>query len=419
LFGKKGGDVTVRPMKGTMKRGKRLEEDYSHKQFLKSDLKNQSENVMIVDLLRNDLGHLMHHLPEGDVQVDSLFDVETYETLLQMTSTITGKSTPEALAEVPLQTFLKAIFPCGSVTGAPKIRTMEIIDELEQERRGIYTGAIGCLLPDGEIVFNVPIRTIVLDGTRGEMGIGSGIVHDSDPRQEWQECLLKGQFLTRPQERFQLIETILWHPQHQYIVLDKHLERLERSAQYFLFQCNRGEIETALQQQAQHFGSAAKKLRLLLDKDGSFSIEVQDCSEPSLLSLPPVPDATADTLPKIAFSRETVDSSSCWYYHKTSQRKLFNTEYRRAAEHNLFDVIFLNDKGFVTEGCITNIFIYSDGVYKTPPIDDGLLEGTMRQHLLEKSQVDVLEQSLTADDIKRAKAIYLCNSVRGVVQVSL
>ena len=188
FFWKKGGDVTVKPMKGTMKRGKNIEEDQTYHQFLKTDIKNQSENVMIVDLLRNDLGHLMHQLPEGDVHVDSLFDVETYETLLQMTSTITGRSTAEALAEIPLQTFLEAIFPCGSVTGAPKIRTMEIIDELEKDRRGVYTGAIGCLLPDGEAVFSVPIRTIVLDGNKGEMGIGSGIVHDSDPRDCDRQC---------------------------------------------------------------------------------------------------------------------------------------------------------------------------------------------------------------------------------------
>ncbi len=419
FFWKKGGNVTVKPMKGTMKRGNNLEEDSSYRQFLRTDIKNQSENVMIVDLLRNDLGHLMHHLPNGDVQVDSLFDVETYETLLQMTSTITGRSTAKALDEVKLQTFLEAIFPCGSVTGAPKIRTMEIIDELENDRRGVYTGAIGCLLPGGEAVFSVPIRTIVLNGTEGEMGIGSGIVHDSDPLQEWQECLLKGHFLTQPQEHFQLIETILWHPQYKYFLLDRHLERLQRSAEYFLFHCNLNEIEIALKQQAKHFGPSATRLRLLLEKDGSFTVDVQTCCEPAHLALPLVPDTSVNIVPRIALSREIINNSSFWFFHKTTQRQLYDNEYRKALDNGLFEVIFQNDKGCITEGCITNIFIYSDGIYKTPPIIDGLLAGTMRRNLLEKSQVQVIEQSLTIDDIKQAEAIFLCNSVRGVVQVAL
>jgi para-aminobenzoate synthetase/4-amino-4-deoxychorismate lyase len=419
FFWKKGGDVTVRPMKGTVKRGKNIEEDSAHQKFLRSDVKNQSENVMIVDLLRNDLGHLMHHLPEGDVQVDSLFDVETYETLLQMTSTITGRSTPEALAEVSLQKFLETIFPCGSVTGAPKIRTMEIIDELEKDRRGVYTGAIGCLLPDDEAVFNVPIRTIVLNGNKGEMGIGSGIVHDSNPRQEWQECLLKGHFLTQPQKPFQLLETLLWDPQYGYFLLDRHMERLQRSAQYFLFHCDFEEIETVLKKKAQHFGTTTKRLRLILEKDGSFTFNTQDCTEPTLLSLPAEPCESLDKLPKISFSKRTAESSSSWFFHKTTNRGLYDSEYANALEQGLFEVIFLNEKGFVTEGCITNIFAYSDGVYFTPPIADGLLCGTMRQYLLEESRVQVLEKSLTVSDIESAEAIFLCNSVRGVVQVTL
>lgn len=419
FFWKKDGEVVVKPMKGTMKRGKSLNEDNEHHQFLRSDVKNQSENVMIVDLLRNDLGHLMHQLPEGDVRVDSLFDVEMYETLLQMTSTITARSTPEALDSVSLHTLFQAMFPCGSVTGAPKIRTMEIINELESERRGVYTGAIGCLLPDGEAIFNVPIRTIVLNGTKGEMGIGSGIVHDSDPRQEWQECLLKGHFLTKPQQHFQLIETLLWHPDHAFYLLDKHLERLEVSAKYFLFHCDLSKIRDELQSRTELFDKTPRRLRLLVDKDGSFSIDVRYCSEPVLFALPARPERTTGMLPCVQFSRQRVQSSSRWFHHKTTNRKLYDTEYMRAMENDLVDVIFCNEKGLVTEGCITNIFIYSEGVYTTPPIGDGLLAGTMRRHLLEQADVSIIEQSITVDDVNSAESIFLCNSVRGVVQVAL
>jgi para-aminobenzoate synthetase / 4-amino-4-deoxychorismate lyase len=231
LFFKKGCDsVVVRPMKGTMKRGKTPAEDEKNCKYLADDIKNRSENVMIVDLLRNDLGRLMHYTDTGDVSVRSLFDVEVYETLLQMTSTITAKTTVESLARISLSDFFSALFPCGSVTGAPKIRTMQIINELEKERRGVYTGAIGYLAPTGEAMFNVPIRTVVLHGDHGEMGIGSGIVHDSNPEQEWQECLLKGRFLTRPAPEFQLIETLLYHPKDGYWLLEEHLQRLTASA---------------------------------------------------------------------------------------------------------------------------------------------------------------------------------------------
>lgn len=418
FFWKKGGEITVRPMKGTMKRGRTLAEDELQRQKLSSDVKNQSENVMIVDLLRNDLGHLMHQLPEGEVKVDSLFDVETYETLLQMTSTIKACSAETSLEKVSLYSLLQAMFPCGSVTGAPKIRTMEIINELEKQSRGVYTGAIGCLLPGGETIFNVPIRTIVLNGQSGEMGIGSGIVHDSDPRQEWQECLLKGHFLTQPQQRFQLIETILYHPVHGLFLLDSHLHRLHDSARYFLFHCDGDEIRTALQRRADDFQNSAGRLRLVLEKDGTFQIDAQECEIPSSLELPQKPPATTPNH-YVGLSRQQIDSDSIWYAHKTTNRDMYNEAYGQAVDYGLYDIVFENQDGWITEGCITNIFIYADGVYSTPPIKDGLLPGVMRGHLLQHSQVPIKEQSLTVADLQQAEAIYLCNSVRGVVQVAL
>lgn len=421
FFWKKGGEVRVRPMKGTLKRGKTLAEDAENRKFLTSDVKNQSENVMIVDLLRNDLGHLMHYLPGGDVRVDSLFDVETYETLLQMTSTITASSKRSALDGLPLRSFLQAIFPCGSVTGAPKIRTMEIIDELEKERRGVYTGAIGCFFPDGEAVFNVPIRTVVLDGNRGEMGIGSGIVHDSDPQQEWQECLLKGRFLTAPQQEFELLETMLWHPERGLWLVEEHLDRLEASAEYFFFQFDRNTIQTALERLAGLKEDSPSKIRLLLHKDGTFHLEQAPCSAPERWELPEKPEPPADFLPQVALSRNTIDSDLRWFYHKTTNRQFYNEEYAAASKAGLMDMLFQNERGEITEGCISNIVIYKDGRYLTPPVGDGLLPGVMRQHLLRSSgnTGTLLERSLYVRDLESAEAIFLCNSVRGVVRVTL
>lgn len=420
FFWKSDAEVMVRPMKGTVKRGKTATEDANQRQFLKTDIKNQSENVMIVDLLRNDLGRLMHLLTEGDVQVDSLFDVETFETLLQMTSTISGKTSKEALAAVPLHTFFKTIFPCGSVTGAPKIRTMEIIDELETGRRGVYTGAIGYMAPTGEAVFNVPIRTVTMEGSEGEMGIGSGIVHDSDPAQEWQECLLKGKFLTAPVTQFSLFETLLWVPESGYVYVDQHLERLRCSAEYFLFTCETEEIRKRLQHFSKQFSDMPQRVRLVLEKDGTCQIETSECDPPSILYLPPQPNGKQqDRLPFIRLSSQPVDSSSCWLYHKTTRRKLYTAEYAAAVEGGFADTVFVNENDAVTEGCISNLVVFVDGRYCTPPVTDGLLAGVMRQQLLDNASVSIEERSLTREDLVRAEAIFLCNSVRGVRQVRL
>ncbi len=419
FFWKTKADVMVRPMKGTLKRGRTLAEDEENRDFLRTDVKNQSENVMIVDLLRNDLGRLMHYIADGDVQVDSLFDVETYETLLQMTSTITGRNDRNILGDVSLNNFFKAIFPCGSVTGAPKIRTMEIIDELEGGRRGVYTGAIGYMAPDGEAVFNVPIRTVVLDGCKGEMGIGSGIVHDSEPEKEWHECLLKGRFLTHPQKSFSLIETILWRPQNGFFLFDEHLGRLEDSAKYYLFFYDIDEIANGLRKLEKEFDNTAMRVRLLLEKDGGLTLSASQCKEPKKLSLPLDPNGNLSDLPRVKFSQERVDTELSWFYHKTTNRDLYDREYATAKSEELYDIIFCNEDGNVTEGCISNIVIYRDGTYYTPPVRDGLLAGVMRQYLIENSQRPFQERTLTIEDVQKADGIFLCNSVRGVTQVIL
>lgn len=416
FFRKHARGLTVRPMKGTLKRGRNPQEDAEARAFLANDQKNRSENVMIVDLLRNDLGRVLHEAGGGEVKVRSLFDVETYESLLQMTSTIEGLAGSERMGGVSLHTLFQALFPCGSVTGAPKIRTMEIIAELEKEHRGVYTGAIGFLTPGGEAVFNVPIRTLVFDGHAGEMGIGSGITHDSDPHDEWKECLLKGRFLTSPVPEFLLIETLLWSREWGFWLVDEHLERLASSAAYFYFSCDCKEVVKELERHVEGADSV-RRVRLTLAKDGAIDITSSVCTLPQRTGLPRIPEPVRPDQPVVRFSEVRVDSSLSWYMHKTTRRELYDHGFACAQESGLFDLLFVNEKGEVTEGAVTNIFIYRDGRYLTPPIASGLLAGTMRRKLLQGQGVEVVEQVLAPEDVLAAEAVFMANSVRGVVQV--
>ncbi|MBB5347595.1 chorismate-binding protein [Desulfoprunum benzoelyticum] len=420
FFRRDGRELTVRPMKGTSRRGRTAAEDRDLCLGLARDPKNRSENVMIVDLLRNDLARLMHRLGGGDVWVSSLFDVETYESLLQMTSTVKacpgGDRTGDGFG---LYNLFHALFPCGSVTGAPKIRTMEIINELEKERRGVYTGAIGYLAPDGAAVFSVPIRTVVLRGTRGEMGIGSGIIIDSDPEQEWQECLLKGRFLSHCRPGFELLTTMLWQPGAGYRRLDRHLARLERSAAELCFSWSETEIRQRLERQAAAFAGHCMRVRLTLAKDGTIGIAAQPCEAPELLRLPASPEQPGPGLPEIDFSVHVIDGDSPWLRHKTTNRELYDREFRAGQEEGLYDRLFVNRRGEVTEGCISNVVVYADGRYRTPPLASGLLPGVMREQLLDDRERPTVEARLTPADVMAAEAIYLCNAVRGLVRVTL
>lgn len=411
--------VLVRPMKGTMKRGRDYQEDLAFCRSLASDSKNRSENVMIVDLLRNDLGRLTHQCGNDRVVTESLFDVERYESVLQMTSTVSVRTEENVFSQVSLLAFLKALYPCGSVTGAPKIRTMEIIRELEEFPRGVYTGAIGYFAPTGDAVFNVPIRTIRLSKDKGEMGIGSGIVHDSDPVQEWEECLLKAHFLTKPVATFSLIETLLLEEKGRYLLLDYHLQRLQQSAEYYSFHFDKDYVLSRLNSVRGKNREGALRVRLALQKDGTVEIASDSCDVPANFCLPAKPGKVRESLPCIALSDKTVDSTSSFFFHKTSNRELFTGEFTAARENGLFDIVFLNESGMLTEGCITNVILYLDGRYVTPVISSGLLAGTMRRKLLADDTVPLNEEVLTLADLQRAEAIFCCNSVRGVVQVQL
>ncbi len=412
FFKKQGATCKVRPMKGTMKRGRTLEEDAQYIDFLKHDIKNRSENIMIVDLLRNDLGRLSEM---GSVSAVSLFDVETYETLHQMTSTIRGKLRPD----VTLYSLFRALFPCGSVTGAPKIRTMQIIRELEHELRGIYTGGIGFITPEGDAVFNVPIRTVVLNDGHGEMGIGSGVVYDSDPQKEWEECSLKGRFLTEPAPDFKIIETILWQPDYGFWLLDMHLERLCGSAKYFDYPLDVKNVTKLLLEAAQKFPpNSHQRVRLTIAKDGTVEITATECAPSSPQHLPAFTEKK-NGLPKVVFAETATDSQSPFLYHKTTIRDLYDRERQKALAAGFYEVLFCNEKGEVTEGSISNIFIRNGETLYTPPLACGLLDGVFRKFIMNNCPLTVTEKILTRSDLETAEGIYVGNSIRGLIQVTL
>lgn len=418
FFCKQGRECLVRPMKGTGRRGSSLEEDRWAGSRLAGDPKNRSENVMIVDLLRNDLGRICE---AGTVETVSLFDVETYETLHQLTSTIRGHLRPE----VSLARLFQALFPCGSVTGAPKIRTMEIIRELEDGERGVYTGAIGFIGPDGRVVFNVPIRTMVLDETSGEMGIGSGIVNDSNAEAEWEECRLKARFLQDPAEEFQLIETLLWQPGHGFYLLDLHLDRLLKSATYWGLPYREELLRQHLSEAAASAARGATdclRVRLLLYKDGRVTIGVEICEPPPRMLA--ATEAGENNLPLVALAMVATDPADPFLYHKTTRRQVYDQERQKAVVTGCFEVLFVNSRGELTEGSFTNLFIRRGHELLTPPLACGLLDGVLRRALMTgviplPTGLTIREAILRPADLESAEAILIGNSVRGLHRVAL
>lgn len=422
FFRKTTEKITVRPMKGTAVRGYNHHEEQRHKAALHHDSKNRAENVMIVDLLRNDLARLLYEEKDTSVTTQSLFDVESYESLLQMTSTVTGTASGEAIKNLSLNRLFHSLFPCGSITGAPKIRTMQIIQKLEKEARGVYTGAIGYLAPDGDAVFNVPIRTICLRGAKGEMGIGAGITHDSVPAEEWRESLLKGRFLTHSQENFQLFETILWEKGSGFFLLDQHLARLARGAAFFKFSFAINEAEKRLHKEAAGFTADCMRVRLVLEKDGRMVVTHTTCEPPLYISLPVYNELHRRPIGgTVRFAAESVEEGSPYLYYKTSRRSLYDRQYSKVVEKGELDAIFCNKKVEVTEGCISNIVVLKNGVYSTPLTRCGLLPGVMREYLLSSANgsSELVETILTRKDVQEADALFICNSVRGIVRVQL
>ena len=438
FFTRQGEQITVRPMKGTCPRGRWLEEDRRQAERLLASEKDRAENLMIVDLLRNDLGRLA--IP-GSVRVTKLFSLERHPTLWQMTSTIQA----EARLDMGLEECLAALFPCGSVTGAPKVRAMQIIAELEFWPRGLYTGAIGLVRPGGDCMFTVAIRTLVLDTTTGQAiyGVGSGVTHDSEISSEYAECRLKSAFLMPVAPRAQsaqvqghqtfaastiapsdaLPPTAWDHPMYtfygssdgfdlletvrlsdgRYYLLSEHLRRLRGSAEYFGFVWRPGQIRAALSRLRLRHARGCWRVRLTLNAAG----EPQVIIEPLALA--------RRRRWRLALAPWPVNSADPMLYHKTTRRALYERAAQSCPESD--DVLLWNERGELTESTIANLIVeLEDGLY-TPPLDCGLLPGTLRARLLARGRIR--ERILTLQDLRRARRAWLVNSLRGWIPAHL
>jgi len=395
FFQRRGDLVRTKPMKGTIGRGRWLDEDKEFAQRLAHSEKDKAENVMIVDLLRNDLGKVSVN---GSVEVSKLFELERFETVWQMTSTVESKLRPNT----SLSELLGALFPCGSITGAPKIRTMEIIRELEPHSRGAYTGTIGLLQPGGDCVFNVAIRTIVLDSETGRatFGVGGGITIDSTADSEYEECLTKARFLTSEPRQFDLFESMLLED-GEYFLIERHLARLRSSASFFGFEFSDSEVNSALESLKAEHPEGKWKTKLMLEKNGTVSTQMSKV------------EPTKDWIVGIASS--AVDSNNRLLFHKTTARDLFSTELKSRPDCD--DVVFFNKRGEVTESTLGNVVLEIDGRLVTPPRSAGLLAGTFRDQLIAESKIE--ERTLTLDELRNAKQFFLINSVRKWVRATL
>ncbi len=406
FLARQGNRLTVKPMKGTAPRGRSAAEDEAARRALRDDPKSRAENLMIVDLERNDLSRFA---APGSVAVQSLFDVEAYPTVLQLVSTVTA----EVADGVRTLDILKSIFPCGSVTGAPKIRAMQIIAELEQRARGVYTGAIGHIAPDGDASFSVPIRTLAI-GTGGtaRMGIGSGVVADSDGPAEWDECLLKAAFLHQPRDRPGLIETLLWDRAGGYWLLNEHLERLAESAAYFVYPLESKAVREALALAAESFGpDTDRRVRLLVAPSGEVSVTAVAVDvEAGRAALRASPST-------VAWAASPVSSADRFLAHKTTRREAYDRALKAAMAAGHWDLLFRNERGEVTEGARSTLFIQRDGQWLTPPVSSGVLPGVFRRHFMMDTPVTV--QPLTPADLAAADRVCLANAVWGMVDVRL
>lgn len=389
FFERTGRTVRAKPMKGTAARGRTLAEDEAQARWLHHDPKNRAENVMIVDMLRNDLGRVAE---VGSVRVPALFETERYPTVWQMTSTVTAE-TRASLAQL-----LAALFPCASITGAPKRSTMEIIRALEATPRRAYCGAIGFVLPDGRAQFNVAIRTVLIDRALGqaEYGVGSGVVWDSDAGDEWAECQVKSRVLRARLPSFALLESLRWEPATSYFLLDHHLRRLRDSAVYFGFMLDEAAVRARLEVLARALLPVPHKVRLLVEREGGLHVEAA-----------PLPEAEVQPV-RLALAPQPVNSSDYFLFHKTTHRRVYDEA--RAARPEADDVVLWNERGEITETCLANLAVKLDGAWWTPPVEAGLLPGVYRAELLEAGRLR--ERVLSIDDLRCAEALAVLNSVR-------
>jgi para-aminobenzoate synthetase/4-amino-4-deoxychorismate lyase len=409
------GELTARPMKGTMAASDDAARDALRAAQLAGDPKSRAENLMIVDLLRNDLGRVA--LP-GSVKVPRLFDVERYRSVLQMTSTVTAA----AREDMTLEQAFSALFPCGSVTGAPKRRSMQIIRELEAGPRGFYTGAIGWFdAPQagrraGDFCLSVPIRTAVLgapatDGPRegirhGVLGIGAGIVHDSVAADEYAECRLKASFLTGLPCDFDLFETMHATRADGCRHLELHLQRLRRSAICFGFVFDEPQARDMLRRACATLAPGAHRIRLALEQSGECSVQ---CAPLAGLHGPV----------KLLLADRPTAAGDLFLRHKTTVREAYDAAWRAAEAEGAFDSLFCNTRGELTEGARSNVFLKIDGRWYTPPLASGLLPGVMRAVLLADPAWNAVEKRLTREDLRTAEQIVVCNALRGALVASV
>jgi para-aminobenzoate synthetase/4-amino-4-deoxychorismate lyase len=399
FFEKQGTAVVSKPMKGTAARGLWFEQDLEQAERLRSSEKERAENVMIVDMVRNDLGRIAR---AGSVRVPTLFEVERYPTVWQMTSTVAAE-TDASLTEV-----MAALFPPASVTGAPKASTMQIIAGAECSPRRIYTGTIGFVDPDGRAQFNVAIRTALINRKTevAEYGIGGGIVADSNAPQERAEAELKSKVLGTRRPYFDLLETMLWETGEGYALLEFHLERLVRSAEYFGFKVDaeavRRRLESFVSPAETMLPAGKHRVRMLVSKTGAMDIT----------STPLALDARG--FGEVQLAAEPIDSNDPFLYHKTTNRRAY--ESACASRPGAEDVLLFNDRGEATESTIANLVVDIDGSLLTPPVRCGLLPGTARARLLQ--QGTVREGVISRDELARARRVFLVNAVRGMHEIS-
>ena len=393
FFSMENGQITCRPMKGTAPRGKTQSEDKKLQRSLKQSEKDKAENLMVVDMIRNDLGRVA-----TNIHTSKIFSLETYETLYQMTSTVTGKST-ESLTNI-----FKALFPSASITGAPKVNTINLIRQLEQDAREVYTGTVGFITPDHRAQFNVAIRTLVIDleNQQATYGAGSGIVWDSDPHSEYQECITKTKIVSDRSDEFNLLETLRWSPNERYYLLDYHLARLQASATHFLFDINMSVVKEKLHVFAESLDQAPHRIQLQLDKKGNIALSAN-------------PQPTSSSEYRVSISTIPIDSEDRFMYHKTTRRGVY--EETLAAHPTVDDVLLYNRKREATESCIANLVVVMDGQHFTPPVESGLLNGTYRQDMIDKGKLQ--ERVISIDSLGDYDEVYLINSVRGKIDIEL
>lgn len=396
FFAWDGTTIMAKPMKGTIARGMDANADEANKTRLRLSKKDQAENVMIVDLLRNDLGRIAE---TGTVRVPKLFEIETYPTVFQMTSTVEVKTRKgTALTDI-----FKALFPCGSITGAPKVSTMALIRRLEKSPREVYCGAIGYIEPGKAAVFNVPIRTVLFDDheKKARYGVGGGITWDSTPEGEYEETLAKANVLKTVWPPFDLLESLRLEDGH-IVLLEKHLSRMKRSAGYFRYPFDENKVRQSLLAEARRMSGGLYKMRLLAARDGRIRIESK-----------PIKEMTGER--QVCFAAASVSSQNLFLYHKTTHRSIYDK--CKSGDPSDYDTLLWNEKGHVTEFTNGNVVCKIDGKLLTPPVEDGLLAGTFREQLIEAGKISA--HSLSLEQVKQADAIWLINSVRGWVPVTL